>query len=71
VAQLALAWVLAMDGNIIAIPGTTNEKRLQENTQAGTITLTKEELDAIEVASPRGVAAGERYPSRGMKMVDR
>jgi aryl-alcohol dehydrogenase-like predicted oxidoreductase len=70
-AQLALAWVLAMDDNVITIPGTTKVERLEENAEAAGITLTPEELDAINAASPHGVAAGERYSSRGMKMVDR
>jgi aryl-alcohol dehydrogenase-like predicted oxidoreductase len=70
-AQLALAWVLAMDDNVITIPGTTKVERVQENAHAATISLTADDLAAIEEVSPRGVAAGERYPSRGMKMVDR
>ncbi|KAJ2082125.1 hypothetical protein H4R24_001821 [Coemansia sp. RSA 988] len=42
--QLALAWVLAQEPNLIVIPGTRKIKHLEENFAAANITLTEEEL---------------------------
>ena len=61
-AQLALAWLLAQGDDIVPIPGTKREKYLRENVAAADITLTPEELAAIDAAAPRGAAAGDRYP---------
>jgi aryl-alcohol dehydrogenase-like predicted oxidoreductase len=60
-AQLALAWVLGQSQNIVAIPGTRKISRLEENVQAVTVTLSQEELDAIEAAFPKGATLGDRY----------
>ena len=68
--QLALAWVLAQSENIIPIPGTTKQKHIEENIAATEIVLTKEELDLIETAFPKGVASGSRYPEAMMKVVN-
>lgn len=70
-AQLALAWVFARDDNIVAIPGTTRLARIEENAAAAGIALTPDELSALDVIMPMGVAAGERYDSRGMNTVNR
>lgn len=69
--QLALAWVLAKDDNVVTIPGTTRAKRIEENAAAADVELTAEDIAAIDAVSPDGVAAGQRYPSRGMKTIDR
>lgn len=60
-AQLALAWVIAQSDNIVAIPGTRSINRLEENIAASEIELTKEELEAIDSAFPRGATHGDRY----------
>ncbi|RLQ97458.1 aldo/keto reductase [Falsibacillus albus] len=62
-AQLALAWLLAQGEDIVPIPGTKRRKYLEENIGALNVSLTKEELQEIDEASPKGVAAGERYPN--------
>ncbi|GAA4614356.1 aldo/keto reductase [Actinoallomurus liliacearum] len=62
-AQLALAWVLAQGEDVVPIPGTRRRARLEENAAAREITLTPEDLAAIEEAVPVGAAAGDRYPS--------
>ncbi|MBY0378598.1 MAG: aldo/keto reductase [Gammaproteobacteria bacterium] len=43
-AQIALAWVLAQDDNIIPIPGTRRIKHLQENIAAADIILSTDDL---------------------------
>ena len=69
--QLALAWVLAQGDDVVPIPGTRRTANLEENVAALDITLTADELAAIEQAAPAGVAAGERYAPQGMATVHR
>jgi aryl-alcohol dehydrogenase-like predicted oxidoreductase len=68
--QLALAWVLAQGENIFPIPGTKRIKYLEENAGAVSIILTKEELKQLDDISPKGAAAGLRYPEAAMKSVN-
>ena len=67
--QLALAWVLAQGDDVVAIPGTRQAVRLDENAGAMAVKLTPAELAAIDAAVPKGAAAGTRYPAGGMKGV--
>ena len=60
-AQLALAWVLARDPDVIPIPGTSKIERLEENLAAPTVRLTAADLDRIDRVAPKGVASGSRY----------
>ncbi len=68
--QLALAWVLAQDKNIIPIPGTKHRKYLEENVAALDVKLTGEDLRRIEEVFPAGAAAGLRYPEHMMSTVN-
>jgi aryl-alcohol dehydrogenase-like predicted oxidoreductase len=68
--QLALAWVLAQDQDIIPIPGTKRRKYLEENTAAIEVKLTPDELVRINDVLPRGSAAGARYPETMMRIVN-
>lgn len=47
-AQISLAWMLAKKPWIVPIPGTRKYSRLQENAQAAEVTLTKEEVKALD-----------------------
>ncbi|MBW4581184.1 MAG: aldo/keto reductase [Tildeniella nuda ZEHNDER 1965/U140] len=69
--QLALAWLLAQGNDIVPIPGTKRRKYLEENVGATAITLTPDELSQIEAVAPKGVAAGDRYPTQHMSAVNR
>ena len=60
--QIALAWLLHRGPDIVPIPGTQRRKYLEENTAAASIMLDAEELRRIDVAFPKGAAAGNRYP---------
>ncbi|MCA6972674.1 aldo/keto reductase [Pectobacterium carotovorum] len=64
--QLALAWVLAQGEHIVPIPGTKRRRYLEENVAALDVTLTKEELAAIDAIFPLDAAAGERYGKESM-----
>src|ERR1022692_701749 len=69
-AQLALAWVLAQDKNIVPIPGTKRRKYLEENVAALDVKLTAEDLRRINEIFPTGAAAGLRYPEHMMHTVN-
>jgi aryl-alcohol dehydrogenase-like predicted oxidoreductase len=69
--QLALAWVLAQDDNIVPIPGTKRRKYLEENAAALEVQLTSDDLRRLADAFPRGAASGERYTEQMMKAVNR
>ncbi|HMB07646.1 MAG TPA: aldo/keto reductase [Isosphaeraceae bacterium] len=60
--QLALAWLLAQGPDIVPIPGTKHRQYLEENVAALGITLTREDLERIDEAAPKGAATGSRYP---------
>ncbi len=68
--QLALAWVLAQDKNIVPIPGTKRRKYLEENVAALDVKLTPEDLSHIDEVFPTGKAAGLRYPEHMMDLVN-
>jgi len=57
-AQVALAWLLAQGDHITPIPGTKRRSRLEENAAAAQLTLTPEDLEALD-ALPEAV--GSRY----------
>jgi aryl-alcohol dehydrogenase-like predicted oxidoreductase len=69
--QLALAWVLAQDENIVPIPGMRRRSHLEEDAKAVEITLTPDDLASIDKLAPKGAAVGERYPEAAMKAVGR
>ncbi len=68
--QLALAWVLAQDRNIVPIPGTKRRKYLEENVTAIDVKLTEEDMRRIDEIFPAGAAAGLRYPEHMMSIVN-
>lgn len=68
--QLALAWVLAQGTDIVPIPGTKRRSYLADNVGATDVTLSPDDLAAIEEVAPSGVAAGERYPESSMRTVN-
>jgi aryl-alcohol dehydrogenase-like predicted oxidoreductase len=60
--QLALAWILHRGEDVVPIPGTKRRAYLEENVAATEITLTEDDLRALDEAAPAGAAAGDRYP---------
>ncbi len=70
-AQIALAWLLHKGNDIIPIPGTKQRKYLEENIKACQLSLTKQEMAALDSSLPQGTASGPRYPEDMMGYVDR
>lgn len=68
--ELALAWLLAQADFIVPLFGTKRRKYLEENANAVNVTLSTDELKAIEDAFPKGAAAGTRYPETMMHVVN-
>ena len=67
--QLALAWVQHRGSDVVPIPGTKRIKYLEENVAAAELTLTADDLAAIEAAVPLDAVAGARYPEERMRAV--
>lgn len=70
-AQVALAWLLAQRPWIVPIPGTTKLHRLEENLGGADVTLTPQDLAAIESAVAETPIEGHRYSEAAQKMIDR
>jgi aryl-alcohol dehydrogenase-like predicted oxidoreductase len=60
-AQVALAWLLAQGEDIIPIPGTKQQKWLEQNVAAVDIALDESELKTLADTFKPGARAGERY----------
>lgn len=59
-AQVALAWILSQNDEIVTIPGTRKVHRLEENLVAFIIELTPADLEVIQNSSP-AETTGSRY----------
>jgi len=59
--QLALAWVLAQGDDVAPIPGTKRVAYLEENVGAAAVTLSEQDLAALDAAVPRDAVRGDRY----------
>ncbi len=70
VAQIAIAWVAARGDDIVPLVGARRRDRLNESIGALDVTLTDEDMAAIERVVPKGAAAGERYPAMQMAHLD-
>jgi aryl-alcohol dehydrogenase-like predicted oxidoreductase len=62
-AQVALAWLLALKSWIVPIPGTTKLHRLEENLAATEFALDAGDLQRIAEALGRIEIEGARYPA--------
>ena len=69
-AQLLLAWVLAKRPFIVPIPGTKRTKYLEDNVGAAQVTLSAEEVEALNALVPLGSAIGDRYSADGMTVLE-
>jgi len=69
-AQLALAWLLHRGPDIVPIPGTRSNSRLDENAAAASLSLTAQELQRVQNVLAQHAVAGTRYVAAGMAMVN-
>jgi aryl-alcohol dehydrogenase-like predicted oxidoreductase len=69
-AQLAIAWVASRGDDIIPLIGTKRRYRLDEALRALDLTLSTDELAAIEAAVPADAVAGDRYDAAQLTMLD-
>jgi aryl-alcohol dehydrogenase-like predicted oxidoreductase len=63
-AQVALAWLLARGSNIVPIFGTRRLDRVKENLGAAEVSLSDEDMAAIEARLARIEVTGERLTAR-------
>ncbi|GAA0479303.1 aldehyde oxidase [Paractinoplanes deccanensis] len=69
-AQIALAWLLAQRPWIVPIPGTRRLERLDENLGAAAVSLTAEDLAALEEALAKVAVQGDRYTESMERMTN-
>lgn len=68
--QLAIAWVLAKNPSAIPVIGARTRAQLAESMAALDVSLTKDEIAAIEAAVPIQAVAGTRYDAHQMQVLD-
>jgi len=69
-AQLAIAWVASRGEDIIPLIGTKRRVRLAEALKALDLTLSADDLAAIEAAVPAAAVAGDRYAAAQVAALD-
>lgn len=69
-AQLAIAWVASRGKDIVPLIGTKRRERLTEALKALDLTLSGDDLAAIEGAVPADAVAGGRYETSQMAVLD-
>jgi len=69
-AQLAIAWVASRGEDIIPLIGTKRRDRLAEALKALDLTLSGDDLAAIEAAVPADAVAGDRYAPAQVAALD-
>jgi aryl-alcohol dehydrogenase-like predicted oxidoreductase len=68
--QLAVAWVLAKDKNIVPLIGARTRAQLAESLGALDVELSPEDVARIEAIVPASAVAGTRYDAHQMRMLD-
>jgi aryl-alcohol dehydrogenase-like predicted oxidoreductase len=69
-AQLALAWLLHKDSNVIPLFGTTNLEHLAENVAAADVKLSPETMVKVESVINQRTVVGSRYSEQSNREVD-
>ena len=60
-AALAIAWLISRGDHVLPIPGTKSTSHLAELMRGAELTLSQDDLDAIDKVLPVGWAHGDRY----------
>jgi aryl-alcohol dehydrogenase-like predicted oxidoreductase len=69
-AQLAIAWVASRGEDIIPLIGTKRRERLAEALKGLDLTLSADQLTAVEAAVPAAAVAGDRYEAAQVVALD-
>ncbi len=69
-AQLALAWLLHKDSNVIPLFGTTSLEHLAENVAAASVKLSPELMAKAEAVINQHTVVGNRYSEQSNREVD-
>ena len=69
-AQIALAWLLVKNPDVVPIPGTKRPRYVVENVAATQIELSSQEIAALDRLFDPAAVAGERYASDRMANID-
>ncbi len=69
--QVALAWLLHKGPDVVPIPGTKRRLYLEENVAAAYVSLSTEEMAALDAALAPEKVSGPRYGQKQMAQVDR
>jgi aryl-alcohol dehydrogenase-like predicted oxidoreductase len=69
-AQLAIAWVASRGEDIIPLIGTKRRERLAEALKGLDLTLSADQLTAVEAAVPAEAVAGDRYEAAQVATLD-
>jgi len=67
-AQISLAWMMCKNDFVVPIPGMRRDERLRENFGAASVTLTADELSALETALSKITIHGDRKDSDIQKL---
>jgi len=68
--QIALAWLLHNNENLVTIPGTKSIKYLEENIESETVELTDQDNEKIREILNSFPVGGDRYAPEGMTSLD-
>jgi aryl-alcohol dehydrogenase-like predicted oxidoreductase len=70
VAQIAIAWVLSRGSDIVPLVGARRRDRLAESLGALAVSLSSDDVAALERAVPKEAVAGTRYAEAQMAHLD-
>ncbi|WP_174285038.1 aldo/keto reductase [Sphingomonas bacterium] len=70
VTQIAIAWVLAQGGDIVPVVGARRRDQLTETLSGFDVTLSPDDLAAIESVAPADAIKGARYPDMVLAHMD-
>ena len=69
--QVALAWLLQKGADVVPIPGSRQRAHLEENVGAASVSLSPEDMIALDAALTPDKVSGPRYNERQQALVDR
>ena len=69
--QIALAWLLQKGKDVVPIPGSKRRQHLEENAGAAAVSLSGDEVAALDAALSPDRVSGPRYTEKQMALVDR